>query len=394
MNENILFIELNVLCVTVLALILKKVVSGFRRSDRVNVSFTRVLTAHIFMTVFICVTELLSSFGGLGKDYRNLILISRTLCDITVYLAVYSWISFIIKTEKPSYERDKKGELFWAMPFVGLTALSLYSPFTRMFFYIDGSGMLHNGELALFQKVVVYMTALLASSTCFSNSKKCDDSDKRKLVASIALYPVLPFIASVTELYITSCLVPAASMLMLLTIYFNKQEMMVCKDPLTQLNNRTRLLRYLEERMETGKNGLYAIMMDINHFKDINDHYGHVEGDKMIVYVADSIRSVLDKVPRKTFLARYGGDEFILIVNMDSEGDIKNLIKAIKRKVGSFGPGLKKIPLSIACGYVKYDKKYCDIDSFIEAADEAMYRDKYKNRNDDSDIMLGQALSS
>ncbi|MCR5008835.1 MAG: GGDEF domain-containing protein [Oribacterium sp.] len=346
------------------------------------------------MTVFICVTELLSSFGGLGKDYRNLILISRTLCDITVYLAVYSWISFIIKTEKPSYERDKKGELFWAMPFVGLTALSLYSPFTRMFFYIDGSGMLHNGELALFQKVVVYMTALLASSTCFSNSKKCDDSDKRKLVASIALYPVLPFIASVTELYITSCLVPAASMLMLLTIYFNKQEMMVCKDPLTQLNNRTRLLRYLEERMETGKNGLYAIMMDINHFKDINDHYGHVEGDKMIVYVADSIRAVLDKVPRKAFLARYGGDEFILIVNMDSEGDIKNLIKAIKRKVGSFGPGLKKIPLSIACGYVKYDKKYCDIDSFIEAADEAMYRDKYKNRNDDYDIMLGQALSS
>ncbi len=187
------------------------------------------------MTVFCCVTELLCRFEEPDKDFRNLILISGTIRDITVYLSVYSWISFIIKTEKPFYEKDKRGDLFWGMPFMGLTALSLCSPFTRMFFYIDGSGMLHDGKLVLFQ-------------------------------------------------------------------------------------------------------------MDINHFKDINDHYGHVEGDKMIIHVADSIKAVLDMIPRKAFLARYGGDEFILIINMDSEGDIKNLIKGIKRKVGNFGPGLKKIP--------------------------------------------------
>ena len=393
MNDNIVFIELNVLCVTILALVLMKVVSGLSKSNRVNVSFARVIIAHIFMTIFYCVTGLLSDMGAHTLNGINLILISRTLCDIGVYLSVYSWISFIMKTEKPFFEKDKKGVLIWAMPFAGLTALSLYSPFTRMFFYIDGSGMLHNGDLALFQKVVVYMTALLASSTCFTSSRKYDDSDKRKLVASIALYPVLPFIAAVAELYTSGCFVPAASMLMLLMIFFNKQEMMIYKDHLTGLNNRSRLLRYLEDRMENGRNGLYAIMMDVNHFKEINDHYGHVEGDKVLAYVADSLKAVLDKVPRKTFLARYGGDEFILIINMDSEGDIKNLVKAIKRKVGNFGPGLKKIPISIACGYVKYDKKYCDIDSFIEAADEAMYRDKYKNRNDNANMMLEQAMS-
>ena len=98
-------------------------------------------------------------------------------------------------------------------------------------------------------------------------------------------------------------------------------ESQISTDPLTKLNNRGQLHRYVSQegnlRMED--RDTYIVMIDINDFKKINDTYGHWEGDSALVLLSGSITKVIRKRSMPIFLARYGGDEFILIAHPSDE---------------------------------------------------------------------------
>lgn len=380
MNAGILFIELNILCITSVVMMITKAMKGAEKKNRVNKAYITLLYMNLILIITNMATGVLNESSSLIANKMKFLVFSRTISDIALYGTVYTWISYLFTIDKPYSMGDKGIKLLWCLPFVGLTFLSMYSPFTRIFFYVNEEGLLCSGDLAVFQILVVYITAFIASVICMIYTRKYDDIEKQKNIMRIASYPVLPFIASLLQIRTDQYYLSAAVTMMLMVIYHNKQENQISKDPMTKLNNRFNLYRYMEEKIENSKTDVYAIMMDINHFKEINDNYGHVEGDRILVYVADSIKSVSDQLGKKAFLARYGGDEFILIASMQSEIEVRNLIQEIKRRVGHHAPGLKKTPVSIACGYVKYSRKYKDIDSFIDAADEAMYSDKYKSR--------------
>ncbi len=380
MNAGIIFLELNILCISSVVMMISKIMKGGERKNRCNRAYLKLLFTNLFLIITNMITGILNEPSLMLVNKLKYLVFSRTISDVALYLTVYTWISYLITMEKPFSMGDKGIKLLWALPFVGLTFLSMYSPFTRIFFYVNKEGVLCSGDLAVFQVLVVYITALLASVISLTYSGKYDDREKQKNIVRIASYPVLPFIASMLQIYTDQYYLSTAVTIMLMIIYLNRQENRISKDPLTKLNNRFNLYRYMEEKIENSKSDVYAIMMDINNFKEINDNYGHVEGDRILVYVANSIKSVTDQLGKNGFLARYGGDEFILIANLKSEIEVRNLVQEMKQKVGYNAPGLKKTPISIACGYVKYSRKYKDIDSFIDAADEAMYSDKYKSR--------------
>ena len=83
-------------------------------------------------------------------------------------------------------------------------------------------------------------------------------------------------------------------------------------DPLTGLYNQRYLMRHLHGLLESGQNRELAVLMiDVDHFKSVNDEYGHVTGDKVLRAVADVLRGntrVFDS------LARYGGEEFVVVM--------------------------------------------------------------------------------
>ncbi len=149
----------------------------------------------------------------------------------------------------------------------------------------------------------------------------------------------------------------------------------VYKDELTNVSNRKWLHdNYLDQASKNIlKNGTLAII-DLNYFKIINDTYGHLIGDKVLIFIANQLKKT------KQHVVRYGGDEFIVLFSNTNDAeksfDILNSIredilkKQLKVKDASF-----KVSFSIGVESFKEGDLLADI---IEQADKKMYADKIK----------------
>lgn len=119
----------------------------------------------------------------------------------------------------------------------------------------------------------------------------------------------------------------------------------------------------------------YAIMMiDLNHFKEINDLYGHQEGDRALMQVAEILRSNVDA---HDYVFRMGGDEFVILVNTTDKTICEQLIWRIKKDVRLFArEKYTRVALGAAFGIVNFST-FKNTDEALVAADENMYMDKH-----------------
>ncbi|WP_295508561.1 diguanylate cyclase [uncultured Pseudoalteromonas sp.] len=155
------------------------------------------------------------------------------------------------------------------------------------------------------------------------------------------------------------------------------------RDPLTGANNRTHLLSNLREEHELAKRKSLScalIMIDLDHFKRVNDQYGHSAGDKVLVALVKCINSHLRKYDH---LYRYGGEEFLVCL---PQTDLKGAqsfaerlrvgVEELEIDIGKDKP--IKITGSFGVSSIRADD---DIETAIEAADKAMYQAKESGRN-------------
>ena len=154
-------------------------------------------------------------------------------------------------------------------------------------------------------------------------------------------------------------------------------------DGLTQVYNKRYFLETLEREMGRANRygrDLSLILFDIDHFKRINDSYGHLAGDYVLKQLAGVIRS---KIRREDVLARYGGEEFAIILpEIDRSGAVAfaDKIRALTEQT-SFRFESTHIPVTISVGVTIYANTVKDLDAFIRAADEHLYRAKGNGRN-------------
>lgn len=120
--------------------------------------------------------------------------------------------------------------------------------------------------------------------------------------------------------------------------------------------------------------------MDIDHFKSINDTYGHAIGDIVLQHLSDTIKS---NIRQHDIFARHGGEEFTLLLRQtDAETGLKiaeKLRAKVEQMTISTESGDLKITVSI--GMTQFNDSYTELDSLIKRADQAMYEAKEKGRN-------------
>ena len=116
-------------------------------------------------------------------------------------------------------------------------------------------------------------------------------------------------------------------------------------------------------------------MLDVNKFKKINDSYGHVEGDNALIHCANALKKA--NKDSNNFIGRYGGDEFIIIADLQSDFDADLICEKIRNELAKICKE-EKIPydLSLSFGYASYKKEMRTMQSFIAAADEKLYEAK------------------
>lgn len=153
-------------------------------------------------------------------------------------------------------------------------------------------------------------------------------------------------------------------------------------DYLTELPNRTAFSEYLEYAMNTLRKGhiLSIMYIDLDNFKVINDTLGHSYGDELLIDVAERLKQIVDK---NDYLARFGGDEFIILTeNIINLWEYEEKIKTVQKVFSyPFVLSLKEIFVTISIGIAMAPKDSTTAQNLIRNVDVALYAAKEIGRN-------------
>ena len=165
------------------------------------------------------------------------------------------------------------------------------------------------------------------------------------------------------------------------------------RDPLTGLYNRRSFIALMSTRGRIEverREGAYAnpdcmILLDIDHFKHINDTWGHAVGDVVLKEIATRLRNV---VRDEDMLMRWGGEEFLIFSPKSNPEQITSLVDRVLRTIGetAFMNGNLAIPVTVTAGFISVPfsdvpEDVCDWERALQIADMALYLGKTHGRN-------------
>lgn len=158
-------------------------------------------------------------------------------------------------------------------------------------------------------------------------------------------------------------------------------EKMATTDELTELLNRREIMRLLEleiARAERQNAPLSVMMLDLDHFKAVNDNHGHQAGDRALKIAAESFKQLLRKTD---FIGRVGGEEFLVILPDTAINSAFELAERIRQALQQHTTNNPSIPAcTVSIGVAQCDPND-DMHSLIQRADETLYQAKSNGRN-------------
>ncbi len=154
------------------------------------------------------------------------------------------------------------------------------------------------------------------------------------------------------------------------------------RDPLTKVYNRAAYdERIVQEyaRWQRYSQPLSLMFWDIDHFKKVNDGFGHAAGDKVLAAFANKLQSACRKTD---FVARYGGEEFLILMPGTEQQEALQVAEKLRAQIAEIRFTFKSKPLTLtaSCGLTEF-RQGDDAESMLERADKALYRAKDGGRN-------------
>ncbi|MCB1051069.1 MAG: diguanylate cyclase [Acidobacteria bacterium] len=154
-------------------------------------------------------------------------------------------------------------------------------------------------------------------------------------------------------------------------------------DPLTQVNNRRHLMEQATKLLSAAvrnQTPISLIMIDIDHFKKINDNHGHQVGDQVLIQVAQTIQSM---IRTEDLFGRYGGEEFALLLPSSSQNAATLTAERIRKRIADLHIDAEHqhIRVTLSMGLSTFFQGEMSLDTLLKQADQALYCAKEKGRN-------------
>lgn len=377
---DFLYAEINIIGIILLLLFLNNMNRNKQKTLSIDqYLFNACLIMNIMIFVFDTGMWLIDGNSQEGLIYANYAM--TMLYYISNPLICLLWLLY---TDYKIYE-SKEGILkrigFYIIPGALSTTLSILSLSTGWFFTIDSNNNYMRGPffyiMALISLLYLVVSFVLSLRDVIRNGWE----ENKNMNIHLVLFPVGIILASVVQiLFFGISIIWVSAMIAFASIYINIQNGEITTDHLTGLYNRRRLDEHFQRRIKMKKANdiLFAIMIDLDDFKKINDNYGHETGDQALMEMAELLRQVCKG--SDDFIARMGGDEFIILGERTQMEEVKNLQEKIILATKNFNLNNKlKYNLKPSMGLAIYDK-HDTANTFFAAADRLMYQNKMERK--------------
>ena len=373
----IYYTEANVVCIVIFAIMLFRGLTNVDRQEK-QIKYDHALVA--FMLYFICDACWAAVIAGVIP--RTLFVMLLLNFGNYVFMAgiTYMWLRYVMAVEHMPGRDSRRTRLVLLFPFFIATAALVITFFANRPFLLDEDLNLQPGY-DLFQLTVpcVYIAAVVIYTLRRAIREK--NPIERRTHLRVGVFPLMVVAGGLLQVFALrqTPVFCFACTIFMLVFFIYTMDAQISTDPLTGLNNRGQLEHYTLQKSNLYREDrlTFVVMFDINDFKLINDTYGHAEGDRALIVVANSMRTAARKHAMPMFLARYGGDEFILIIHPTEIGQVDALIRDIRQAIKeACAANGAPYTLFIGAGYSQLTGDGDTFQACAQRADENLYLDK------------------
>ncbi len=373
------YAEANIVCILILLILLVNDRLHNTRQEK-QIRFNWTVVAHIgYFVSDICWAAVLS--GNLPRT-RLLVGLFNFTNLVMMHLLAFEWFLYMAASENMDFRRSARRRNLCRAPMAASVLVMVVAYVIVPEFWISKTGELNSlYYLMLILMPVLYMIAAFVIS--LRNARKTRSREDRKLYLLIGIYPLAVVVSGLIQtIFLDAPLFCFGCTIMMIFFYIQHLQTLVSVDSLTRLNNRGQINRYMDQVVYKDSVRNTAMMIDIDRFKEINDTFGHGEGDRALTLMAQALRESVEGIDAPVFIGRYGGDEFTVFVqHTEGDGLPEEIIGKI-RAVLEEKQQQHRLPydLKISAGYDDLKDKNDSMDACVIRADEKLYEDK-KSRN-------------
>lgn len=329
----------------------------------------------IFVTSILLIGESLMTWASSNVTpfYIIFFRILNVINFIGLPATALCWIFYILREVSYGVKNRPGVIALLVLPISISIVLAIASMFTNLYFYVDANNVYIRGPLFLLHVAVNYTYLLLGIAVVIAKRKKITKTE----FVPMLLFPIPPIIGGIAQtlLYGTNLVLPTL-VISILMIYIFIQTRRVVTDYLTGLNNRRQYEKYIASIRLSGADGhLAGMQIDIDNFKQVNDTYGHIFGDDVLIGIAKLLHETFEQ---HDFIARTGGDEFFIFFSVNKTRTVSHIVQRFLAKLHEYNQ-TSRHPMRIECSYgvdIFNQANFKTIRDFVGHVDALMYKQK------------------
>ena len=371
----IYYLEINIICIIILLAIFDK----FKDESLNNSSdkyYEKTLLATISFSLFALISGI---FNGASYNFSQIILIiSHSLYFFSESLIGYFYTNYILKRINLQEKREYKFILY--IPLI-LSIFFLIINLTKKILFTISIDNLYSPSKYLYLYNLINAVYVLIIITYLISYYFYNKNSKNE-IKSLILFTLLPIVSAGIQNYNYGIILGQVGFtLSELLIYFNNQKKEANYDELTGVYNRRAFNKWANKIFYSNKS-MFLMLMDADDFKIINDKYGHLEGDKALIQIANILNRAINNNHKNYSLARYGGDEFVIVGNIRNKDEVAQLINQIEEEEKKYNKETNnKYNIKLSIGYALQNDNHTSVEDLIKEADALMYAEKRKRKN-------------
>ena len=372
---SVLYAEIYLLCIIIVGLCrywsLQR--SSYSASERwLNAMIGFFMISFIGNFLFTLFNSIMPRFFG---TYALTVGV-KTLYHIFLCVGVFAWCGYADTECRGSLFTTRNRVLLTSIPLFAMVVWIIANLWTHQIFQITEEGVYTRARGFQLELVVLILFTTFFSVKLLIQSFNESDPIKRGHERLVASFPLSLFISlALSRMGEAVPVICVAITLELLCLYMGTSTQQISLDKLTQVNNRQNLLGFLDYKLINHDEKLFLLMMDLDYFKVINDTYGHLEGDDALVRAAKALKQACGSFKRRPYIARYGGDEFIVVIE-STKAEADALIANIREALEQLNQQAQRpYSLKFSIGVGEYHSGM-NANDLIEAADSSLYEVK------------------